>query len=39
MVEKEVVAIKGGKAVKKPAIVELTPKEKAKFKKVVDELF
>ncbi len=38
-VEKEVGAIKGGKATKKPAIAELTPKEKAKFKKVVDEMF
>jgi hypothetical protein len=38
-VEKEVVALKGGKTPKRVALVPLTPKEKAKFKKVVDEMF
>ena len=38
-VEKEVTALKGGKPSKKAALVPLTPKEKAKFKKVVDEMF
>jgi len=38
-VEKEIAAAKGGKVVKKSAIEQLTPKEKAKLKKVVDEMF
>ena len=38
-VEKEIGAIKGGKPVKKSALAQLTPKEKAKLKKVVDEMF
>ncbi len=38
-VEKEVTALKGGKVVKKSALDQLTTKEKAKLKKVVDEMF